>query len=111
MNTGWARHLIERHVQVVLSNAGAPDLVCTSTVDLRLLPAQATTGTPFDFTCPIPASATPGAYTVSLKLPDKTIALQSTRLFTVRPANANSRTQAWDDVAGTFATGTSVLIE
>jgi hypothetical protein len=56
-------------------------------------------------------SAAPGTYAVYLKPPDKTPALQSTRLYTVRPANANAGAPAWDDTQGRFATGTTVTID
>lgn len=109
-NVGWARIHMERRVKVTLVKSGATDITCTSANDLRKLPSQATASTTQRIQCAIPGGATVGSYAMHLSLPDKTPALSTVRAFAIRPGNANSGGQTWDDSLGRFATGTSVTV-
>ena len=109
-NYGWSRIFQERRAKVTLVKSGAADITCMSANDLRDLPSQTTTPTALRVQCAIPAGATAGSYAMYLSMPDKTPALSTVRAYAIRPANANSGSQSWDDTNGRFATGTAVTV-
>jgi hypothetical protein len=111
MNSGWARVFSLRHVQVILiSVADGTSLMQESALSLQSLPSQAKTATNWSFKMAIPPNASVGTYEVVLKMPDSWITTSSRREFMIRPANADTSTQAWDDTKGIFRTGLSVQI-
>jgi len=109
-NYGWSRIFQERRVKVTLVKSGASDITCVSANDLRELPSQANASSHLRVQCAIPSGATAGSYAMYLSMPDKSSSLSAVRAFAIRPANANSGAQAWDDSIGRFATGTAVTV-
>lgn len=109
-NVGWARFLFERRPTVTLTKSAETDIVCTSANDLRKLPSQATSSTQMQVKCAIPIGASTGSYAMHLSFPDRQASLATIRAYKVRPANANSGGQVWDDTNGRFTTGTTVTV-
>lgn len=109
-NVGWSRVFHERRVVGRLVKSGATDIACTSAVDLRLLPEQATASSKVNVKCAVPGGATTGVYTLELRIPDSHSSLATTRNYMIRPANTDSGGQVWNNTTGYFATGTSVTV-
>ncbi|MBE7419848.1 MAG: DUF4832 domain-containing protein [Ideonella sp.] len=108
-NVGWARIYSARRLRAVLTKAGSPTMAFDSAIQLRDLPSQDTASRTIRVTCKIPAGADTGSWALHLQMADIWGTTQ-TRDFMIRPANANSGGQVWDDSIGRFTTGTTVTV-
>lgn len=112
-NVGWSRLFSPRRVVAKACLVASP-YTCysgTSPTDLRILPPQSSLPQEVMASITIPVGAVTGAYQIQLSIPDiwpKTAAL---RAFAIRPANADSGSQAWNDAAAAMATGTTLTVK
>lgn len=111
-NYGWGEPYSRRVPQVRLMKTGAPDIVCKFGLQLRRLPPNATASTGTQALCKIPSGATTGVYNVFIEMPDlpKPDGTLPAAVYSIRPANANSGSQTWDNTNRRWATGTVVTI-
>ena len=94
--------------RVVLSN-GSRTVVGLSKELLRQLPSQASTSSSFTVPVVLPTDAPTGNWTVSIDMPDVYPSTQA-NAFKIRPANADTSTQAWDASTFRFKTGTVLVV-
>lgn len=112
-NQGWARVYNQRPIDILLRN-----MKSGRTVRLRAAgadPRRWVAGTDSDamLQVTVPANLEPGAYAVSLTLPDAAPRLAGDVRYAIRPENADDAKagQAWDKATGAFAFGSSVTVD
>jgi Domain of unknown function (DUF4832)/Domain of unknown function (DUF4874) len=108
-NVGWSRVQHPRKIQIVMvrSGGGASDVVCNSRVDLRALPAKATTNSNITVNC---TTGIAGTWTVHLRMPDIWPNTAGTAAFAIRPANTDGGGASWDATNFRWTTGTTVVV-
>jgi hypothetical protein len=110
-NVGWSRVHRPFRVQLVMTMAGQPSIICPARVDLRSLPPQATAYSTIAIPCTIPANAVVGVRQVHLRIPDIWPNTQSNAAFAIRPAIAATGTlDGWDPTNFRWVTGLAVTV-
>lgn len=110
-NYGWSRLFDTRVLQVLAIHSNGVDrFTGYSVAQLRACPSQATSSNcQMTVRAAVPAGQLSGTYTIYLQMPSAYSTTQA-RTYTIRPANANSGSQVWDDTNGRLPTGTTIVI-
>jgi hypothetical protein len=109
-NSGWARAFNPRTVQLILKHRSTAAVVriALPSVDPRAWLPNTTSTVSAGFT--VPTGTPTGVYDVLLALPDGAASLSTDVRYSVRPANADNATQAWDAALGAFRAGTALTV-